>query len=105
MIQTEQHDNDTTDTNKEEEEEEQQQQQEENYNNDENEAAPEHTPVENESPENAETSDETNAKDANDPVMEIEGIVHGEADDNVVQSASRFSAMDDEDNKVCKWNF
>lgn len=47
-----------------------------------------------------ETNDETNAKDTSDPVMEIEGVVHGEADNNVVQSASRFTAVDDEDNKV-----
>lgn len=52
--------------------------------------------------ENQETNDESNAKDSNDPVMEIEGIVHGEADNNVVQSASRFSSMDDDDNKVCQ---
>lgn len=36
----------------------------------------------------------------NPSVMEIKGIVQGEADNNVVQSASRFSAVDDEDNKV-----
>lgn len=36
----------------------------------------------------------------NPNVMEIKGIVQGEADNNVVQSASRFSAVDDEDNKV-----
>lgn len=32
--------------------------------------------------------------------MEIEGIVQGEADNNVVQSASRINATYDEDNKV-----
>lgn len=36
----------------------------------------------------------------NPNVMEIKGIVQGEADNNVVQSASRFTAVDDEDNKV-----
>lgn len=36
----------------------------------------------------------------NPNVMEIKGIVQGEADNNVVQSASRFSAVDDEENKV-----
>lgn len=34
--------------------------------------------------------------------MEIEGIVQGEADNNVVQSASRLNATYDDDNKV--WN-
>lgn len=58
-----------------------------------------------ESSENQEKNDETNGKDTSDPVMEIEGVVHGEADNNVVQSASRLSSMDDEDNKVCKPNF
>lgn len=100
MIQVGQYDNDTTEADKEEE-----QQQEGNENYDENEASPEQPPIGNDSSEDAKTNDETNAKDANDPVMEIEGIVHGEADDNVVQSASRFSVMDDEDNKVCKWKF
>lgn len=71
-------------------------QEENNNNNDEN------GDVSEQPAENQETNDETNAKDSNDPVMEIEGIVHGEADNNVVQSASRFSAMDDEDNKVCQ---
>lgn len=56
-------------------------------------------PIENESTENQETAEE-NAKETNDPVMEIEGIVQGEADNNVVQSASRFNAIDEEDNKV-----
>lgn len=51
-------------------------------------------------PNQNETNGESNVKENTDPVMEIEGIVHGEADNNVVQSASRFSAMDDEDNKV-----
>lgn len=47
--------------------------------------------------------DDTQSKDTingSDPVMEIEGVVHGEPDNNVVQSASRFTAVDDEDNKV-----
>lgn len=47
-----------------------------------------------------EANDESNTKETNEPVMEIEGIVQGEADNNVVQSASRLTAMDDEDNKV-----
>lgn len=41
-----------------------------------------------------------NKEVTNPSVMEIKGIVQGEADNNVVQSASRFSAVDDEDNKV-----
>lgn len=50
-----------------------------------------------------ETNDESNSKETSEPVMEIEGIVQGEPDNNVVQSASRInghSVMDDEDNKV-----
>lgn len=42
-------------------------------------------------------------KDNHNPsVMEIKGLVQGEADNNVVmsQSASRFTAVDDDDNKV-----
>lgn len=52
--------------------------------------------------EDANTNDDINHnKEITNPsVMEIEGIVQGEADNNVVQSASRFSAVDDEDNKV-----
>lgn len=46
------------------------------------------------------TNDDFNSKETTDPVMEIEGVVHGEADNNVVQSASRLTAVDDEDNKV-----
>lgn len=50
---------------------------------------------------NDDTNHNNNNKDTINPnVMEIKGIVQGEADNNVVQSASRFSAVDDEDNKV-----
>lgn len=80
MIQEAQPTNEPTDTN----------QTEENNNNDENDdALNDEQPAENETSEN----------------QEIEGIVHGEPDNNVVQSASRFSALDDEDNKVCIPNF
>lgn len=51
-------------------------------------------------PNQEKNEDESNAKESNEPVMEIEGIVQGEADNNVVQSASRLNAMYDDDNKV-----
>lgn len=53
-----------------------------------------------EKPEQPSENDESNAKETNEPEMEIEGIVQGEADNNVVQSASRINATYDEDNKV-----
>lgn len=85
MIQGEQQDNEPTNEANEEHE-----QQEENNNN-EDASEPEPAETENELTENQETNDES----------EIKGIVHGEPDNNVVQSASRLNAMDDEDNKVC----
>ncbi|XP_031620870.1 uncharacterized protein LOC116339242 isoform X2 [Contarinia nasturtii] len=67
-------------------------------NNDDN-VTSEHS-AEIESSENQQKITESNGKDTSDPVMEvIEGVVHGEPDNNVVQSASRFSSVDDEDNK------
>lgn len=75
----------------------------ENGTNDNDEETPADETTENEKAnddDDQETNDDGNAKDTSDPVMEIEGIVHGEADNNVVQSASRVTAVDDEDNKV-----
>lgn len=58
-------------------------------------------PTENEEmPADQVDTNDSNGKEATDPVMEIEGVVHGEADNNVVQSASRLTTVDDEDNKV-----
>lgn len=45
-------------------------------------------------------NDESNAKETNSPEMEIKGIVQGEADNNVVQSAGRINHLDDDNNKV-----
>lgn len=51
--------------------------------------------------ENQQSNDEpTNRRDSNNPVMEFEGIVQGEADNNVVQSAGQMSATDEETVKV-----
>lgn len=86
LIQEAQHDNHATDANQ------------ENY--DDKEEKPEQCNETEMPTNNNETNGESNAKETSDPIMEIEGIVHGEADNNVVQSASRFSAVDDEENKV-----
>lgn len=43
------------------------------------------------------TNEELNAKET---IMEIEGIVQGEADNNVVQSAGQITIMDDDRTKV-----
>lgn len=62
---------------------------------------PQNEPIENEEMTTDQgTNGDLNSKETSDPVMEIEGVVHGEADNNVVQSASRLTAVDDEDNKV-----
>lgn len=41
-----------------------------------------------------------NSKDTSDPVGEIQGIVQGEADNNVVQSAGQFNMAEPESVKV-----
>lgn len=54
--------------------------------------------IENGNADEALIDDEANAKDAE---MEIKGIVQGEADNNVVQSAGQVNLVQDDNIKVC----